>query len=394
MHQQKSIVILGSTGSVGKSTLSVLSLHPARYSVYALTANRNVVEMFEQCKAHQPKYAAMADQQAAKKLKQLVTEKGLRTEVLSGSDSIVELVKSDDYDAVMVAIVGAVGLLPSLTAVQKGKQVMIANKEPLVMAGDLFMDAARESGANILPIDSEHNAIYQCLPSPFSEQKQRQIKQLVLTASGGPFLGRQWNSLHQITPEQAIAHPNWSMGPKISVDSATMMNKGLELIEATHLFDMPADKIDVLLHPQSIIHSMVEYVDGSCLAQLGSPDMRIPIAHAMAWPDRIDSGAQRLNLAEIGQLDFQQPDYQQVPCLRLAKQVASVGGSAPAAMNAANEIAVEAFINKTIGYTEIYKVIDKVLSNVESSSVVSIEEVLAVDNAARQSALELIKSMR
>lgn len=393
MSQQKSIVILGSTGSVGKSTLSVIALHPDKYSVYALTANSNVSEILSQCEQFLPRYVAMADEQAAVTLQQLINESDLPTKVLAGHNALVELAQSSDVDAVMVAIVGAVGLLPSLAAVKAGKQVMIANKEPLVMAGDLFISAASESGANILPIDSEHNAIYQCLPNPFDDQVRHHVKQLVLTASGGPFLGQKWDSLQQITPKQAIAHPNWSMGPKISIDSATMMNKGLELIEATHLFGISAEKIEVLIHPESIIHSMVEYVDGSCLAQLGSPDMCIPIAHALAWPERIESGAQRLNLAEIAKLSFLQPDYEQIPCLKLARQVAIKGGNAPTVMNAANEVAVDAFIKKIIGYTEIYTVIDTVLNQIEQGSISGIDDVLGVDKIARQSALKLIESI-
>jgi len=325
----------------------------------------------------------MADESAAIELQKNIQSASLNITVLAGDSSIVELIEDANYDAVMVAIVGAVGILPSIAAVKQGKQVMIANKEPLVMAGDLFMAEARKSGVTILPIDSEHNAIFQCLPYPFGKSEQVQIEQLVLTASGGPFRGRKWAELKDITPAQAIAHPNWSMGAKISVDSATMMNKGLELIEATHLFDLTETKIDILIHPQSIIHSMVEYIDGSCLAQLGSPDMCVPIAHAMAWPERMMSGAQRLNLAEIARLDFQEPDYENVPCLKLARQVAAEGGSAPAVMNAANEIAVDAFIKKKIGYVDIYTVVDKVVQRVENKQITELQDVLSIDEVSR-----------
>ena len=389
---KKKIAILGSTGSVGKSTLNVIALHPEKYDVYALTANANVDALYEQCKAFRPEFAVMADENAALELESRVKQSHLSTTVLSSDEAISALMLDKTIDSVMVAIVGAVGLKPSLTAVQNIKQVMIANKEPLVMAGDLFMDEARKNGTTILPIDSEHNAIFQCLPFPL--KRKEDIRRLVLTASGGPFLGKPWDSLKGITPEQAIAHPNWSMGPKISVDSATMMNKGLELIEATHLFDMGADKIDILIHPQSVIHSMVEYVDGSYLSQLGSPDMCIPIAYALAWPNRIDSAAEKLDLAKLAKLDFQQPNWQETPCLSLAKQVAEEGGYAPIVMNAANEIAVESFINKTIGFTEIYTVIDTVISRFDSCNVDSVSDVLSIDSLARESSKLVIAELQ
>jgi len=321
---KKKIAILGSTGSVGCSTLSVVQQHPEKYEVFALTAATNVEKMLAQCLQFAPKVAVMAEEQAAEQLAQALRAKGSATNVQGGQQALVDLTQQQSIDAVMVAIVGAIGLEPSLAAVKSGKQVMIANKEPLVMAGDLFMAESKKSGAQILPIDSEHNAIFQCLPYPIVEKKH--IRRLILTASGGPFLGRQWQSLDAVTPEQAIAHPNWSMGPKISVDSATMMNKGLELIEATHLFALSADKIDVMIHPQSVIHSMVEYIDGSHLAQLGSPDMCIPIAHSLAFPERIESGAQTLDLTRIANLNFQEPNWPEIPCLQLAKQVALAGG--------------------------------------------------------------------
>lgn len=391
MTLRKKIAILGSTGSVGKSTLNVIQLHRTDYDVYALTANTNVDELFEQCVTFSPEFAVMSDESCAEQLEQLIQSAGLSTTVLAGAPELVTLMADTEIDAVMVAIVGAIGLEPSLAAVRNAKQVMIANKEPLVMAGDLFMHEAKNSGATILPIDSEHNAIFQCLPYPFEDKTQ--IHRLVLTASGGPFLGREWASLKSVTVEQAIAHPNWTMGSKISVDSATMMNKGLELIEATYLFGLAADKIDILIHPQSVVHSMVEYIDGSYLSQLGSPDMCIPIAHALAWPNRIDSGAQRLDLAKLARLDFQEPNWAEMPCLSLAKQAATQGGCAPIVMNAANEVAVENFINKTIGFTDIYQVIDSVMSRFESSTVSTVLDVLNIDSLARDEANIVILSM-
>ena len=392
MAEKKTLAILGSTGSVGSSTLSVVAQHAQRYDVFALTASTNVEKMVEQCLQFEPYLAVMADEAAAERLTKKLKQQGCSTIVQGGQAALVELMHYEQIHSVMVAIVGGVGLASSLEAVRQGKQVMIANKEPLVMAGNLFMAEAERSGANILPIDSEHNAIFQCLPYPTIEKKQ--IRRLILTASGGPFLGRNWNDLIDITPEQAIAHPNWDMGPKISVDSATMMNKGLELIEATHLFDISAEKIDVLIHPQSVIHSMVEYIDGSHLAQLGSPDMCIPIAHAMAFPERIESGAKTLDFAKIGELNFMPPKWSEVPCLSLAKQVAMDGGSAPIIMNAANEIAVAAFINKTIGFTEVYEVIDRVMSKVFHPTPTTVSDILEIDVMARNEAEFCIRQMR
>ncbi len=392
MSSKKKIAILGSTGSVGCSTLDVAKKNPDLYEVYALTASSSVQKMAQQCHQFAPELAIMADEESAEKLAIALQQIGCTTKVLGGQQAMVDLMQDDQIDSVMVAIVGAVGLEPSLEAVRQGKRVMIANKEPLVMAGDLFMAEAQRSGATILPIDSEHNAIFQCLPYPDLDQSH--IRRLVLTASGGPFLGRLWNDLKNITPAEAIAHPNWSMGPKISVDSATMMNKGLELIEATHLFAMSAKKIDVLIHPQSVIHSMVEYVDGSHLAQLGSPDMCIPIAHAMAFPGRIESGAEHLDLAKLARLDFQEPDWEQIPCLKLAREVALAGGVAPIVMNAVNEVAVAEFIKKSIGFTDIYAVIDRVLSENTFSSAHAVSDILSVDELAREKAYSVIKSLR
>jgi 1-deoxy-D-xylulose-5-phosphate reductoisomerase len=381
-NTKQTLVILGSTGSVGQSTLKVVQLHPEKYQVVGLTANTNVADMFEQCQQFKPNTVVMADPQSAQELSSKLAQHGLSDiAVESGADALNQLAAMSSATTVMSAIVGAAGLKPTLAAVRAGKRVLIANKEPLVMTGDLFMREAKASGATILPIDSEHNAIFQCLPD---DQSQRTVNKIHLTASGGPFRGRPWSELRDITPDQACAHPNWSMGRKISVDSATMMNKGLELIEAAALFQIPASKVDILIHPQSIIHSMVEYVDGSFLAQLGAPDMCIPIAHALAWPDRIQSGAETLDLAAIARLDFQTPDMANLPCLRLAREAADTGNSAPAVLNAANEIAVDAFLQGKIRFTDIAKVVEDTLSVMPESTVNDLENVLNIDNEARR----------
>ena len=385
------LTILGSTGSVGQSTLDVLALHPSLFDVYALTANTNVAKMLEQCRATMPSVVVMASKQAASELKSaLVQQKMECIEVRSGSLAIAEAASSTSCDAVMSAIVGAAGLVPTLEAVRAGKRVLIANKEPLVMTGDLFMRQAVTSGAIILPIDSEHNAIYQCLPS---DQHTQGVAKIHLTASGGPFRGREWDDLSDITPDEACAHPNWSMGRKISVDSATMMNKGLELIEATALFGLPEDKIEIVVHPQSIIHSMVEYDDGSFLAQLGAPDMKIPIAHSLSWPKRISSGAKTLDLTEIARLDFEKPDMKNLPCLRLARRAAKEGGSSPAILNAANEIAVEAFLEKRIRFTDIATVISTTMDQMIFCQINDIDSVLQIDNEAREIAGSQLDSL-
>ena len=377
----QSITILGSTGSVGKSTLDVIARHPEKYDVYALTANTNTTEMLAQCLVHNPKVAVMLCEKAAEELLAELAKADLSDiEVRSGEEEIVNCVTSDRSDAVMAAIVGAAGLRPTLAAVRAGKRTMIANKEPLVMTGDLFINEAREHGALVLPIDSEHNAIFQCLPD---KQVYDGVKKLHLTASGGPFLGREWSSLDNIRPEEACAHPNWQMGRKISVDSATMMNKGLELIEATALFSIDADRVEVVVHPQSIIHSMVEYIDGSFIAQLGSPDMKIPIAHALAWPSRVNSGAAALDITEIARLDFQKPDYNNMPCLFLARQAAQEGGALPIALNAANEIAVEAFLNQKISFTSIPTIIESAMIYLKDEAPTDLSAILNIDNEAR-----------
>ena len=379
---RQSLVILGSTGSVGQSTLKVVQLHPERYNVVGLTANTNVADMLTQCRQFEPSVVVMADSKSAEELSSQLRQQGLSgIKVESGAQALNQLAALSSATMVMSAIVGAAGLEPTLAAVRAGKRVLIANKEPLVMTGDLFMREAKVSGATILPIDSEHNAIFQCLPE---DQSQLSVSKIHLTASGGPFRGRPWAELGDITPDQACAHPNWSMGRKISVDSATMMNKGLELIEAAALFQISASKVDILIHPQSIIHSLVEYVDGSFLAQLGAPDMCIPIAHALAWPDRIHSGAATLDLATIAQLEFHAPDMANLPCLRLAREAADTGQSAPAVLNAANEIAVDAFLQNKIRFTDIASVVEDTLNAVATSTVTSLENVLNIDNEARR----------
>jgi len=386
------LTILGSTGSVGTSTLDVVALHPDRFKVHTLTANNNVAKIVEQCQRFEPQKVVMQRESAAQQVSTKLAELGLAIEVLAGAEAICDAAQDNTVTSVMSAIVGAAGLLPTLKAVQAGKRVLIANKEPLVMTGDLFIREAQRSGAVILPIDSEHNAIFQCLPD---DQNKSGVARIHLTASGGPFRGREWNTLTDISPEQACAHPNWSMGQKISVDSATMMNKGLELIEAAALFELPAEQVNIVVHPQSIIHSMVEYHDGSFLAQLGSPDMKIPIAHALSWPERISSGANTLSITEIARLDFNEPDMPNLPCLQLARQSAEAGGGAPAVLNASNEIAVDAFLNQQIRFTEIPAVIESALESVDIGPVGSLEAVLNIDNEARiaaQAAVALLTS--
>lgn len=385
------ITILGATGSVGTSTLRVLALHPNRFQVVTLTAHNNVDLMLKQCQAVRPESVVMVDQHAAQTLRSLLAEADLGTIVVrSGEQALIEAAADPESDSVMSAIVGAAGLKPTLAAVSSGKRVLIANKEPLVMTGNLFIQEAQRSGAVILPIDSEHNAIFQCLPE---DQSKAGVRKIHLTASGGPFRGRDWSELIDVTPEQACAHPNWSMGQKISVDSATMMNKGLELIEAATLFGLPESKVDIVVHPQSIIHSMVEYLDGSFLAQLGSPDMCIPIAHALSWPERIESSAKTLDITEIAQLDFETPDMANLPCLRLARTAAAEGGSMPAVLNAANEIAVQAFLQGKLGFTAIPEVIGRTMESVLNTPIDSIESVLQIDNEARAAASAQLESV-
>ena len=380
----KRLVILGSTGSIGMSTLDVVLRHPDRYSVEALVAHRNHERMHEQCLAVRPRYAVMTDPVAAQALSRALRASGSATQVLQGSAEAARVCAGTSVDAVMAAIVGAAGLEPTLAAAAAGKCILLANKEAIVMAGPVFLRAVSAGGARILPIDSEHNAVFQCMPP---DGHTRGVRRVVLTASGGPF--RTWSAqqMADVTPAQAVAHPNWSMGRKISVDSATMMNKGLELIEAHFLFGVPEPQLDVLVHPQSIIHSMVEYVDGSTLAQLGNPDMRTPIAHALAWPERIDSGVSLLDLTAQGRLEFEPPDPVRFPCLRLAREALRAGEAAPCVLNAANEIAVEAFLTDRIGFIQIAEINEQVLCALGTDSAPGqVEEVLALDARARERA--------
>ena len=387
MNRPLQVTVLGATGSIGLSTLDVIARHPDRYAVFALTGFSRLAELRALCLVHRPRFAVAADEIQAGVLQQQLREDGLTTQVMSGEGGLSEVAAHPEADVVMAAIVGAAGLKPTLAAVQSGKRVLLANKEALVMSGALFMRALRDSGAVLLPIDSEHNAIFQCLPSAYSQGLGSVgVRRILLTASGGPFREFAPERLIDVTPEQACAHPNWSMGRKISVDSASMMNKGLELIEACWLFDAHPNQVEVVIHPQSVIHSMVDYVDGSVLAQLGNPDMRTPIAHALAWPERIESGVSALDLLQIGRLDFQAPDDSRFPCLQLARQSAENGGTAPAMLNAANEVAVEAFLNRRIRFTEIASIIDDVLNREAPVAVGCLEDVLAADRCARERA--------
>lgn len=379
------VTLLGATGSIGMNTLDVLARHPDRFRVVALTANTQVERMLEQCRRFRPEFAVMQDPVAARELEKRLRSERLAVAVLSGIEGLNTVATLPKVATVMAAIVGAAGLLPTLAATRAGKRVLLANKEPLVMSGHLFIEAARSSGAALLPVDSEHNAIFQCMPSDFRAGEARaEVRRIFLTGSGGPFRGWSQEALATATPEQACAHPNWVMGRKISVDSATLMNKGLELIEACWLFGVTPAHVEIVIHPQSVIHSMVEYRDGSVLAQLSHPDMRTPIAHALAWPERIDSGVRSLNLIDIAQLNFEHPDPERFPCLRLAYQVAEIGGTAPTILNAANEVAVQAFLDRRIGFTDIPVIIEETLARLPASADVQLEAVLAVDAQARQ----------
>lgn len=380
------ITILGSTGSIGKSTLEVIALHP-QYKVFALTAYSRVDIMLAQCRRFRPRFAVMVDAQAAKTLQDALRSSGSATEVLAGADALLEVATHADADTVMAAIVGSAGLPATLAAVQHSKKVLLANKEALVMAGDLFMATLAESAAVLLPIDSEHNAVFQCLPpeSRFAggDIRSQGVRRIVLTASGGPFREAPLDTLTGITPEQACKHPNWSMGRKISVDSATMMNKGLEVIEACYLFGVGVDLVDVLIHPQSIVHSMVEYADGSVIAQMGSPDMRVPIAYSLAWPERIESGAKYLDLTQQGCLEFFTPDLERFPCLRLGIEAARQGGTAPTTLNAANEVAVASFLQGKSRFTDIPAIIAGVLEQMTCRAADTIDIIQQADTQAR-----------
>ena len=385
------LTLLGSTGSIGVSTLAVVARHSSRYRVVALTANRDVDGLFAQCREFAPDYAVMADAKSALELERRVASAGLPVQVLAGRESLELVAALPEVEQVMAAIVGAAGLLPTLSAVRAGKRILLANKEALVVAGRLFMDEAERSGAQILPVDSEHNAVFQCMPSAFKNGLDSVgVRRILLTASGGPFRSLPLAALQQVTPAQACAHPTWEMGRKMSVDSATMMNKGLEVIEACWMFHTDAARIEVVLHPQSVIHSMVEYSDGSVLAQLGNPDMRTPIAHALAWPERMDSGVGSLDLCAVAQLDFEVPDLQRFPCLGLAYRAIEAGGTTPAVLNAANEVAVEAFLRGTLGFTAIPKVIELALSGAQQGDPGSIESLLQVDAETRAATEQII----
>jgi len=376
------ISILGSTGSVGVSTLDVVRRNPHRFRIDALTANTNVSALAAQCREFRPRLAAVADEAAAGQLARELGAAGLPTEVVSGQAGLLVAAALDEAETVVAAIVGAAGLLPTLEAARSGKRLLLANKESAVMAGRLLMDAVRTHGARLIPIDSEHNAVFQCLPGGAADATGG-ITRILLTASGGPFLDLPVEALGEVTPEQACDHPNWDMGRKISVDSATMMNKGLEVIEACRLFGLGVDAIQVVIHPQSIVHSLVQYRDGSVLAQLGNPDMRTPIAHALAWPDRIDSGVAPLDLYAVSRLDFRAPDEGRFPCLRLAVEAAAADGAAPVWLNAANEVAVQAFLDRRIGFRAIAAIIESVLAKCASSAPTSLDAIVEMDKEAR-----------
>lgn len=395
MTSKRRIAILGSTGSIGTNTLDVIRAHPERFEVVALTAAKQVERLAEQCVEFKPRVAVVSDAGSAKKLSELLLAKQVSTQVLYGPDALITAVLESDCDTVMAAIVGAAGLLPTLAAAKAGKRILLANKEALVMSGNLFMDAVRQGGGELLPIDSEHNAIFQCLPVHYSKSPSQHhgVEELWLTASGGPFRNTPIAELSKVTPEQACAHPNWVMGRKISVDSATMMNKGLEVIEAYWLFGLPIEKIQVLIHPQSVVHSMVRYCDGSVIAQMGQPDMRTPIAYGLAWPDRITAGVQSLSLTQQAALNFMEPDLQHFPCLSLAFQAGKQGGTAPVILNAANEIAVAAFLDNSLQYLQIPEVVERVLNTTPPSTLSSLEDILEVDAKSRVLATDVIQRL-
>lgn len=394
----QSVCILGVTGSIGQSTLKILSQHPDKYSVFAVSAHSRISELVEICKQFRPKVVVVPELKIAE-LKTLFAQQNIQDiDILVGQDGLIDIASHADVDIVMAAIVGAAGLLPTLAAVKAGKRVLLANKEALVMSGEIMMQAALDHQALLLPVDSEHNAIFQSLPHNYLEvertgQPQLGVSKILLTASGGPFLNHSLEQLEHVTPQQACKHPNWSMGQKISVDSATLMNKGLELIEACHLFSISEHFVTVVVHPQSIIHSMVQYVDGSTLAQMGNPDMCTPIAHALAWPERLQTSVPALDLFEYSQLNFQAPDTQKFPALNLARQAMRAGGLAPTILNAANEIAVEAFLKERIGFTHIPQVVEHTLQDLENAAAESIECILDKDKVARSVAQQYISSI-
>lgn len=393
MLKRQNVTILGATGTIGLHTLDVIARHPERFRAYALTAHSRVDALFEQCKKFEPAYAVMLDADAAEALRLKLQQAGCSTEVLFGMAALEKVASHPEVDAVMAAIVGAAGLKPAMAAAHAGKRILLANKETLVMSGSLFMRAVEQGGASLLPIDSEHNAIFQVMPSrKLASLADGGVKRILLTASGGPFRMASEAELRAVTLQQALNHPNWVMGPKITIDSATLMNKGLEVIEAHWLFNAAPEQIEVVVHPQSVIHSMVEYVDGSVLAQLGNPDMRTPIAYALGYPDRLESGVSALDLFKIARLDFEAPDVKRFPCLRLAFEALKRGGTAPAVLNAANEIAVDAFLKQKVGFMDIPRMIESVLSTVDIESIDSLEQVVAADVAARVAAVEWMRA--
>ena len=392
---QQVLTILGSTGSIGESTLDVVSRHPEKFRVFALAGHRQVDKLVAQCKQFRPEYAVVGDADHAAELEKKLKQEGINTQVLYGSQALIDVASADEVSGVMCAIVGAAGLPSALAAAQKGKTIYLANKETLVVSGALFMETARQNGAAVLPIDSEHNAIFQVLPRDYTGRlNEHGINSIILTASGGPFLNTDLSTFDSITPEQAVKHPNWSMGRKISVDSASMMNKGLELIEAHWLFNCPPEKLEVVIHPQSVIHSMVRYRDGSVLAQLGNPDMRTPIAYCLGLPERIDSGVGELDFGALSALTFQKPDFDRFPCLKLAYQAMDAGGAAPCVLNAANEVAVAAFLDKRIKFTDIAKVVAHCLAKDFSDGRHDIEGLLAQDAQTRRQAREFMAALR
>lgn len=392
---QQVLTILGSTGSIGESTLDVVSRHPEKFRVFALAGHRQVDKLAAQCKQFRPEYAVVGDAGHAAELEKKLKQEGISTQVLYGAQALIDVASADEVSGVMCAIVGAAGLPSALAAAQKGKTIYLANKETLVVSGALFMETARQNGATVLPIDSEHNAIFQVLPRDYTGRlNEHGINSIILTASGGPFLNTDLSTFDSITPEQAVKHPNWSMGRKISVDSASMMNKGLELIEAHWLFNCPPEKLEVVIHPQSVIHSMVRYRDGSVLAQLGNPDMRTPIAYCLGLPERIDSGVGELDFGALSALTFQKPDFDRFPCLKLAYQAMNAGGAAPCVLNAANEVAVAAFLDKRIKFTNIAKVVAHCLAQDFSDDRHDIEGLLAQDAQTRRQAREFMAALR
>ena len=390
----KNVTILGATGTIGLQTLDVVSQHPERFAVYALSANSKVNTLFDLCVTYKPKFAVMLQKSAADELSSKLNAINSGTIVLNGEEALNEIASHDDVDIVMAAIVGAAGLKPAMAAALSGKRVLLANKETLVMAGNLFMQAVAQGAATLLPIDSEHNAIFQVMPnqrSPFLSKMG--VKRVLLTASGGPFRNSSLAELNLVTRAQALNHPNWVMGPKITIDSSTLMNKGLEVIEAHWLFNAEPKQIDVVVHPQSVIHSMVEYIDGSVLAQLGNPDMRTPIAYGLGYPDRLSSGVSSLDLLTVARLDFCAPDLNRFPCLRFAYDALNMGGTAPTILNAANEVAVAAFLEEKIGFMDIPKTIESILSSSNVLNVENIEQLVAVDMETRHKTTEYLNRL-